>query len=303
MNCPLCLSNRVELISTVLANELIDHWQSRLGIDISAELAEFDQIGLYKCENCDLRFFPSELAGSDRIYAQLERFDWYYMAQKWEYDVAIQDVRHGDRVLEIGSGYGEFLERLTSAKGVDAYGLELSPSAAGEAQRLGRPVRHDSYERIAEEQASEFDVVCSFQVLEHLRDPRGFMSACSKLLKPGGHLLIGVPNSDGFIRLADGLLNKPPHHVTLWSKQVFESLPRHFPLELEKLLYEPLAPYHLDWYTKVQLDRLPRITPLTEIVCGLAKGVWLPVARRTEWYRLIRGHTMYVSYRKPGGRQ
>lgn len=43
---------------------------------------------------------------------------------------------------------------------------------------------------------SSFDAVTVWDVLEHVRDPIQFMSACGSLLKPGGHLFVNVPNLD-----------------------------------------------------------------------------------------------------------
>jgi len=168
-----------------------------------------------------------------------------------------------------------------------------------DAQKLGRPVHLKNLDDMKLEQSGRFDVACSFQVLEHVSDPAGFLGGCVKLLKPGGRLLISVPNSIGFIRLADNdLLNTPPHHVTRWSKFVFESLPRYFSLELQKILYEPLAPYHISWYANLQLSRLPHVPYLTKVIHFFVLKLVLPLAGRTRFNRFLRGHTIYVHYQK-----
>ena len=55
-------------------------------------------------------YTPSELAGSASLYEQLQKFDWYYMPEKWEFRQALSWIQaeHGvRRLLEVG-GRGFF---------------------------------------------------------------------------------------------------------------------------------------------------------------------------------------------------
>lgn len=294
MNCLLCNSEQVTLVGTSPAKKLIAEWRVRYNIDIAPELGKHERIDMYQCQTCYLQFFPPELAGSNQLYTQLQRFDWYYMPRKWEHDAAVRDMRRGDRVLEVGCGVGDFVERMHVEEQLDASGIELNPTAVDDARKLGRSVSLKNVKDMAREQRGRFDVVCSFQVLEHIPDPARFINACINLLNPAGRLLISLPDSSGFIRLEDNdLLNQPPHHVSRWSKRVLECLPQYFPLRLCKILYEPLASYHLDWYAKLQLNRLPYVRFLTRNVHGFVHKLLLPMVQQTGWYRFLRGHTIY----------
>ena len=54
---------------------------------------------------------------------------------------------------------------------------------------------------------SAFDLVVSFQVIEHLRDQLGFLAACARQARAGGHVAIATPNRlrlDNRIRMALG---------------------------------------------------------------------------------------------------
>jgi 2-polyprenyl-3-methyl-5-hydroxy-6-metoxy-1,4-benzoquinol methylase len=70
---------------------------------------------------------------------------------------------------------------------------------------------------------NEFDVVCFFQVLEHIKDVDSFMRSSITILKNKGKILIAVPNNDAFVMKYDylrGVGNVPPppphhHHVGL----------------------------------------------------------------------------------------
>src|SRR3990172_1931289 len=115
MDCLLGHSGQVWQVDAIPAQELIDGWHKDFGIDIAAELHRHDPVERYECSICGLRFFPPELAGSEALYAQLQRFEWYYMPRKWEHDIALAELHRGERVLEVGCGYGDFVARARGA--------------------------------------------------------------------------------------------------------------------------------------------------------------------------------------------
>ncbi len=76
--------------------------------------------------------------------------------------------RHA-RTLDFGAGSGEFVA-LMASRGHDAFGFDPGASYAGHAiDRLGRRIRRARWQEI--EARDEFDLVTSFHVFEHLRDP------------------------------------------------------------------------------------------------------------------------------------
>jgi 2-polyprenyl-3-methyl-5-hydroxy-6-metoxy-1,4-benzoquinol methylase len=96
------------------------------------------------------------------------------------------------RLLDAGSGRGRFVAAARAA-GYDASGIEPSARGAEAAAALGVPVRRTSIEA-AEIKASSLDVVTLWHVLEHLDDPGAALARVAAWLRPGGGLLVGVPN-------------------------------------------------------------------------------------------------------------
>jgi SAM-dependent methyltransferase len=144
-----------------------------------------------------------------------------------------------------------------------------------------------------------YDAVCAFQVLEHVVDPGTFIENCLRRLRKGGLLLISVPDSNGFLRHAkQDILNAPPHHLSLWHRQVLRHMSGRFPLRIRRLVHEPLAPYHLKWYANVQMERLPWIRYVTgPLIYVIRRGI-VPLVRLTGTCCLWPGHSWYACYEK-----
>ncbi len=100
------------------------------------------------------------------------------------------------RALEIGCGHGWMLAALREA-GWQTVGLERTVESGRHARTtLGLDVRIGELDVFGA--GEQFDLIIMNQVLEHLADPMPRLRACAKLLKPGGWLIIGVPNLDSW---------------------------------------------------------------------------------------------------------
>jgi SAM-dependent methyltransferase len=94
-------------------------------------------------------------------------------------------------VLEIGCGLGSFGRLL--ATHYDYTGLEPDPTAYAEAaERIGDLGRVLPIP-VEELPPGAFDLVCAFEVLEHIEDDLGALRAWQAQLRPGGSLVVSVP--------------------------------------------------------------------------------------------------------------
>lgn len=292
---PLTGGDNVELIVSIDTAQLLSDWKRSFAIDISKELEGISKIDLYRCNETGLRFFvPASAAGSEDLYAQLQQFDWFYMPWKWEHEVLYSRLKTGEKVLEVGCATGSFIEKLRSA-GFDAEGIEFNSSAVAKARERNLPVSSLDLSTLSHSKPESFDVVCNFQVLEHVSDPAAFLKGCTALLKPKGRLVICVPNNESFLKHQYSLLNMPPHHMTQWSVESFGALERLYPLRLSCVEYEPLAEYHIDGYLLAHKNRLRKVAG------GLFRlflnGYSIPLLRfalKSGLRRFCRGQSIYV---------
>ncbi len=96
------------------------------------------------------------------------------------------------RLLDVGSGRGRFALAAQRA-GYDALGVEPSLRGVQAAAAIGAPVIRATIEA-AEIEPGSTDLVSLWHVLEHLDDPGGAVQRIAGWLRPGGWLLVGVPN-------------------------------------------------------------------------------------------------------------
>jgi 2-polyprenyl-3-methyl-5-hydroxy-6-metoxy-1,4-benzoquinol methylase len=194
-------------------------------------------------------------------------------------------LKPGARVLDFGSGSGEFLAEAR-AKGCEAIGIEPGRDYANYARtHHGVEVLDDAGdERFPE---AHFDVITTRHVLEHLRDPADVMERLSRWLKPDGVLFAAVPDM--------ATTGKPAHerfhfaHVHGFVRETFDLTARRaglvphpdYPRENTAVVYAktdapPVALANPGLAERLAVD----LKPMPPAVF-LASGAWLwPMVRR-----------------------
>ena len=149
-----------------------------------------------RCGACGLAFlspFPSAQELSDL-------YSGSYYSRDETYEQNLSDEIRGSfgrllpsgRILDVGSGAGEFLELARSA-GYDVHGLDTSPLAMELCGSAGLPFTRAELTEFEARECS-FDGITMWDVIEHLTNPRAYLRAARRLLRPGGLLVIKTPD-------------------------------------------------------------------------------------------------------------
>ena len=300
MNCPLCNGKNIIVLETINKTDIVIVYRKMLDIDVSYLINQ--DIDFCECQNCKLRFYNPLITGDEKFYNSLQKFDWYYMDDKEEYQYAKKFISPNDKVLEVGSGKGAFAKHLATK---DYIGLDLSQNAKEMAAKNGINIENEMIQDYALKHKEEFDIVVSFQVLEHVSDPKSFIEAKLYALKKGGKLIIAVPSEVSFLKyVTNGILNMPPHHVTRWSDATFEYIASKYELNIETIYHEKVQDVHKRWYLHTlvfnSLCGYKHISTsiFTKVVSKFSSLLSRLLVRGLKNEMLPNGHTVLVVYRK-----
>jgi 2-polyprenyl-3-methyl-5-hydroxy-6-metoxy-1,4-benzoquinol methylase len=300
---PITGRKNVVLEKTIHSQELIEKYRGmKTPVDVARFFEHNKDIQIYRCLDTGYRFYyPFNITGDDKFYQQLEKFSWYYMDWKWEHGIAEKLIKKGDKVLEIGCAKGAFLKKIRE-KGARVEGLEMNSAAMVECKKNGLSVYPETIEKFSIDKKNIYDVVCSFQVLEHVADVKNFIESSLSILKPGGIMIISVPNNDSFIlRDLDIVLDMPPHHMGLWNINSLIKLQNYFSLTIQNIFIEPLQSYHCGFARKYVTEKLDtilkkKIGKLKQLVMPfMSKFIYFSIYANAE--NMI-GQTVLATYQK-----
>ncbi len=142
--------------------------------------------------------------GDDPSYFEREYFQLHPGKVKYlEYLVGLlrtHGVPAAGRVLDVGAGYGFFLE-AAERSGYEMHGIELSEHAAAEARKRARgEVFVQGAEAPFPFPDGHFDAITMFDVIEHLPHYEVALASCQRCLKPGGKLFVITLNAHSAAR-------------------------------------------------------------------------------------------------------
>ncbi|MBL8327726.1 MAG: class I SAM-dependent methyltransferase [Rubrivivax sp.] len=300
MACPLCRGRDIHLVEQIDGSAVSSAWIKSYGIRFESPL---EDLAYLHCRGCELRFFNPAQSGGPQLYEQLQQHDWYYVDDKPEYAVAARWLPAHGEVLEVGSGKAAFARFVTPAR---YRGLEFNSVAIERARLAGVSLFKESIQDHSRSNAGRYSAVVSFQVLEHVEDPAGFLQACVAALQPGvGRLILAVPDHDGLCGLAqNNILDMPPHHVSHWNERSLRAVGRLFGLELLSIERESVSELHQSWARRAVIERRLRgIAGLDQRLLDTrwrARLIGRLAARRASGpveIGDVTGHTIVAAYR------
>ncbi len=202
-----------------------------------------------ECEYCDLQFTDPMIVPSwlyDSIYANADRLPGYNRycqyrdlvqssakpldllaaqeAAYWFIRSELTALPPAARILEIGSGLG-YLTYAIHAAGYDITGIDISNDAVTKARStFGDLYQHKDLSALAAEELGSFDAVIMTEVIEHIPDPRAFLSSAASVLKASGQIILTTPNKSDSLLGTCWNTENPPVHLWWFSETAMRRL-------------------------------------------------------------------------------
>jgi SAM-dependent methyltransferase len=221
-----------------------------------------DHFQVWQCQRCKAGitwprpdnlspYYPAKYRRYNPFIGNLLKFLYRQRVKKWSNQFPSPGM-----AFEMGCGDGLMLDTLRQL-GWQVVGSERTPQAAYiPSQMLGLPVFVGGLETI--HPSPQFELIFLFQVLEHLDDPVKVIGQLSNLLKPGGKLIIGVPNFAGWqasVGREKWFHLDVPRHLVHYSPSALQTVLEPFGLKIEKISYSSWEHDPYGWVQSI-LNRL-----------------------------------------------
>ncbi|MCB1742163.1 MAG: class I SAM-dependent methyltransferase [Gammaproteobacteria bacterium] len=159
-----------------------------------------DHLQLWICDNCGLGYSdPQPIDLVEDRYLSGYDLAGYFEALEARKGVLnerrldrLPRPREGQTLLDVGCGDGQFAAAAMS-RGWSASGIELNPPAAEKAQARGIAA-HQGHVEDVDLGGSTFDLVTSWDVIEHVPNPRLFIEKLVSFVAPGGTIVVTTLN-------------------------------------------------------------------------------------------------------------
>jgi len=206
---------------------------------------------IFACQYCDLQFASPAIVPAglyDAIYENVADLPGYSRYARWrsliksEADplawlarkepafhflrVELLRLPTSSRVLEVGCGLGYLGYAIRSA-GFEITCLDISEDAVAKARAsFGDFYQAGDLQALAREASRPYDVVIACELIEHVEDPLAFLGAMTRLVRPGGTLLVTTPNKSAAGLASLWLTELPPVHLWWFSETAIRTMAR-----------------------------------------------------------------------------
>lgn len=227
--CPLCGNDSRRVLYTGLKDRLfgaLGEWNfkecCRCGLVFIDPRPTLEEIGKAYAGYCT-HFFPDPSGKTSLLHRIYKSVKSGYLGKRWGYDGGLRlwqtllasllyltpsrrvdldfsvmylQATPGGRVIDVGCGNGELIERLGDL-GWEAQGVDVDELAVRVANKRGLRAHIGTLESQNYPENS-FDAVTVSHVIEHVHDPRSLLRECYRILKPRGRLIIATPNANSW---------------------------------------------------------------------------------------------------------
>lgn len=220
--CPVTGEPAIRLVQGVDARLLGALWRIVFRADPRSSFKGTRRFKLWESPT-GLYFFDPMCAGDATFYGRFYQSrgmqSYLRNIDRGEFGIAASRISAGDRVLDVGCGFGTFRHRVPHARYTG-----LDPHFAGDPRENPWARAESLAEHLAGHENS-YDAACAFQVVEHVEDPVGLVTEMARAVRPGGTIIVGVPHvPSAQTRIPNWLTNAVPHHLTWWTETALRAL-------------------------------------------------------------------------------
>ena len=178
-------------------------------------------LDIFECIDCGLVFLSENFYINDTFYENSnmhEAFDF----NKWRNETLVDDMRRfkflensliNKKILDFGSGNGGFL-KLAKELSENILGVELEKAVVSHYKEENIPLENN-----LNNINTKYDVITSFHVIEHIKEPLEILEKLSNLLEENGKIIIEVPNAnDALLTIYE---NEAFSHFIYWSCHLY----------------------------------------------------------------------------------
>lgn len=239
---------------------------------------ERGSIGVVQCRECELIYASPRMKNPEHVYwgqadhyAREARLIFegkavHHRDQNYRDDLELlRRFRPAGKLLDVGTSMGFFL-RHASTGGWDVTGLDPSPSLSALArEKFGLNVVN-GFLQDARFPDESFDIITMTDVFEHVAEPRLLLREAWRVLRPGGVVLVKVPN---------GLFNLAKLRVlqALGQADRFDIFDAH---------------EHVVHYSEKTLRRMLEQGGFVPLHCGTTRPIQVPV-----WHQYVGAYYLY----------
>jgi hypothetical protein len=209
--CPICGNNNLLELFTTNSLSVINHLlisENKKVVELYGKKIETlwpnKNAAFYSCTDCSFEFASPFTPADAEFYSLIYNSDSNYPVEKWEYTISQESIcnyiKYSEiqpRLIEIGAGNGSFLKKIIDIviPAKEVFATEFSEAGAKSIETFSIKCFRKDFNLISEQDIhGKVNIVCLFQVLEHITAIHEFFKKVNELTLPESRVYISVPN-------------------------------------------------------------------------------------------------------------
>lgn len=189
----------------------------------------YDFAYLKKCRGCGFVFSeriptPETLAAHYETYSRDDTISDITLKRYTELLDRLEKIKPLQKILDVGCGNGHFL-KVAKDRGIDAYGTEFTDKAVEVCHQKGIQMHQGILNPT--NYTTKFDLITSFEVIEHIYNPCQEVAHFYELLQKGGLVYVTTPNFGSiskYILKENWSIVEYPEHLSYYTSKTLRQL-------------------------------------------------------------------------------